>query len=88
MYFVYILQSLKDQRTYVGYTKDIRQRLERHNSGRVRATKYRRPLRLLFTESFLTSAEAKNREIWWKSGVGRKKLKELFEKNSWNGNFS
>ena len=82
MYFVYILKSLKDSRTYVGYTNDLCERLKRHNSGQVAATKYRRPLKLLFYEEFAISKEAKARELYWKSGGGRRKLKEIFNKHS------
>jgi len=80
MYFVYILQSLKDGRTYVGYTPDLEKRLVKHNAGWVRSTKYRRPLKLLFSEKFKTSQEAKKRELYWKSGGGRRKLKDFFGK--------
>lgn len=80
MFYVYILQSLKDKRTYVGYTYEINQRLDKHNSGQVKATKNRRPLKLLFTENFKTEKDAKKRELWWKSGAGRRKLKEYFDK--------
>ena len=80
MYFIYILQSLKDGRTYVGYTDDVERRLIQHNSGYVRSTKHRTPFKLLFTEEFETSAEAKRRELYWKSGAGRRKLKEYFNK--------
>jgi putative endonuclease len=79
MYFVYILFSLKDKRTYVGYTNELGQRLQKHNTGQVRSTKHRRPLELLFTEKFQTGQEAKKRELYWKSGGGRRKLKKLFE---------
>lgn len=79
MYFIYVLQSLKDQRTYVGYTDNVEKRLTKHNKGYVRSTKHRIPLRLLFTEVFLTSKEAKKRELYWKSGAGRRKLKEYFK---------
>ena len=72
------LQSLKDQRTYVGYTNEINQRLSRHNGGQVKATKNRRPLKLLFHEEFKIEQEAKKRELYWKSGAGRRKLKEYF----------
>ena len=78
MYFVYILQSLKDKRTYVGYTNDIDIRLKQHNSGQVTATKHRRPMKLLFSEKFETKQEAKKRELYWKSGGGRRKLKQFF----------
>ncbi|MEK7576526.1 MAG: GIY-YIG nuclease family protein [Patescibacteria group bacterium] len=78
MYYTYILLSEKDKRTYVGYTSNLDERLKRHNEGRVKATKNRRPLKFFYTEEFKTIAEAKERELWWKSHAGRKKLKELF----------
>jgi len=80
MYFIYVLQSLKDQRTYVGYTDNVERRFIQHNSGYVRSTKHRIPFKLLFTENFLTSAEVKKRELYWKSGAGRRKLKDYFQK--------
>ena len=79
MFYIYILKSLKDNRTYVGYTNDLERRLFEHNSGKNIATKNRRPLELIFSEQFETSAEAKKRELYWKSGGGRRKLKNLFE---------
>ncbi|MGB2632113.1 MAG: GIY-YIG nuclease family protein [Minisyncoccales bacterium] len=78
MYYIYILQSLKDQRTYVGYSHDIQNRLARHNAGQVPATQNRRPLKLIFSESFETEKEAKQRELYWKSGAGRRKMKFFF----------
>jgi len=81
MFCVYVLQSLKDLRTYVGYTNNFKRRLKQHNSGLVKSTKHRTPFRLLFQENFNTSQEAKKRELWWKSGAGRRKLKEYFINN-------
>ena len=78
MFSVYILLSEKDKRTYVGYSHDVNQRLRQHNSGQVRATRHRLPLRVLFTEEFETEAEAKSRELWWKSSSGRSELKRYF----------
>jgi len=79
MFTVYVLQSLKDFKTYVGSTDNFERRFEQHNSGRSKSTKNRSPFKLLFKEEFQNSAEAKKREIWWKSGAGRRKLKEYFE---------
>jgi putative endonuclease len=84
MYYVYVLQSLKDQRTYVGSTDNtdnFERRLKEHNAGRSKATKHRRPLKILFTEEFETHIEASRREKWWKSSSGRRKLKEYFAHN-------
>jgi len=79
MFYVYILQSLKDKKTYVGYTNNLNSRLKRHNSGQVKSTKHRKPLETLFTENFETEQGAKKRELWWKSGAGRRKLKNYFK---------
>lgn len=47
MYFVYVLQSLKDSTFYIGYTsKDPKERLKEHNSGKSRYTKGHRPYAL------------------------------------------
>lgn len=78
MFNVYILQSLKDHKTYVGFSDDFDRRFKQHNSGQVKSTKHRIPLKLLFKEEFDTKIEAKKRELWWKSGAGRRKLKEFF----------
>ena len=43
-YFVYILKSLKDDKNYAGYTKNLELRFEQHINGEVDSTKYRRPL--------------------------------------------
>ncbi|MBI2515047.1 GIY-YIG nuclease family protein [Candidatus Wolfebacteria bacterium] len=78
MYYVYILQSLKDNRTYVGYTQNITNRLHQHNNGEVRATANRQPFKLLYLEECQNLIEAKSRENYWKSGGGRRKLKKYF----------
>lgn len=82
MYCVYILQSLVDSRTYVGYTDNFERRFKQHNSGKSKSTKYRAPFRLLFREEFNNSIDAMKRELWWKSGEGRRKLKDYFDTHS------
>ena len=79
---VYILQSMKDGRTYVGSTNNLRRRLKQHNSCKVKSTKHRIPFKVLFTEEFETLMEARKREVWWKSGAGRRKLKKYFQEVS------
>jgi len=78
MYYIYVLKSKKDGRTYVGYTNNLFKRLEKHNSGQVKSTKFRQPLELIFSEEFRTFAEARKRELYWKNGGGRRKLKQFF----------
>ena len=78
MYQVYILKSLNDLRTYAGYTKDVAVRLEDHNTGKVKATKKRLPFEIVYIENTKTLKFAKQRELYWKSGAGRRKLKHFF----------
>ena len=58
MYWVYILKSLKDNGYYTGSTGKLNDRIKRHMQGRSKATKSRRPLRLIFKKSFIITNEA------------------------------
>jgi len=78
-YFTYILFSLKDRKLYIGSTKDLDKRVKRHNNGEVISTRFRRPLKLIFYEVFLTLDEAKSRETYLKSGAGRKNLYQMLK---------
>lgn len=76
-YYVYILQSLKNKSLYIGYTSDLEKRFKGHNDGKSLATKPFRPYKLVFYEAFLNRVDAKNREIYLKSGYGRKTIKKM-----------
>ncbi len=52
MAYVYILQSLKNQRYYIGSTNDIKQRFVFHQAGHVRATKFLRPLQIVLQQEY------------------------------------
>ena len=80
MFYVYILQSQKDESFYIGYTTDLIKRFKQHNSGESQATKPFRPYKLIFYEAFLDRIDAKNREIYLKGGYGRKTIKGLMKK--------
>jgi putative endonuclease len=75
MYFTYVLQSLKDNRIYVGLTEDVERRLKQHNAGYNRSTKAYLPWKLLLVEEFELRTEARAKEIYYKSGVGKEHLK-------------
>jgi len=78
MYFVYLLQSLRDKRRYIGQTSNLERRLIEHNSGRSPYTRGRGPWELIYHEEYKTRGEAIRREHFLKSGKGRKYLeKEL-----------
>lgn len=74
-YYVYILQSLKNNSLYIGYTKDLKKRFLEHNSGKSKATIPFLPYKLIFYEAFLNKVDAKRREKYTKGGYGRKTIK-------------
>ena len=81
-FFVYILQSLKDGRLYIGQTNNLSERVKRHNDGHVVATRNRRPFELIHMEIFATRAEAVRRESYLKSLKSSKYILENIVVNS------
>ncbi len=85
-YYTYVLLSEKDENLYTGYTKNINNRLQEHNDGKVRSTKDRRPLKLLYWEGCLNQKDATRREKYLKSGSGkiyiRNRLKNFLDDNT------
>ena len=77
MFFVYAIKSLVANYIYVGLTDNIERRLKQHNEGKGRATKPYKPFNLIHVESFDTRIEARNREKYLKTGVGKEYLKPL-----------
>ncbi len=77
MHFVYAISSLKHNYIYVGLTKDIELRIKRHNDGRERTTKYYKPFKLIYSEVCNSRPDARVREKYWKSGIGKEKLRKI-----------
>ena len=77
MQYVYILKSKKDNDLYVGCTKDVKTRMELHNSGKVESTSKRRPLELIHYEAFLSTKDAFAREKWLKTGWGKNQIRKM-----------
>lgn len=76
-YFAYVLKSEIDGRLYKGYTHDLENRLNEHNSGKVKSTKGYLPWLLVYFETFLSENDAIKREKYFKTGSGREFLKKL-----------
>ena len=76
MYYTYVLQSLKDKRFYTGFTRDLKQRFEQHQKGRVDSTMDRRPLELIYYEACLDQKDATKREKYLKTYNGKMFLKK------------
>lgn len=74
-YYVYILRSLKDNKNYAGYTKNLELRFEQHQKGEVDSTKHRRPLELIYFEACINQEDALKREKYFKTHYGKMFLK-------------
>jgi putative endonuclease len=72
---VYILFSKKDFELYVGYTSNLEARIKDHNSGGTKSTSYRLPLELIFCEFYLFEQDARKREMYFKTTMGKKAIK-------------
>jgi putative endonuclease len=75
MFYTYVLISKKDKELYIGFTKDLKKRLDEHNKGLVVSTAPRRPLELIYYEACLNEADAIAREKYFKTGFGRRFLR-------------
>lgn len=63
MFYVYLAKSKKvNNWIYIGSTSDLRKKLSMHNSGKVRSTKYYRPLKLIYYEAYISESDARRRE--------------------------
>jgi len=76
MYYVYILQSLKDKMLYTGITKDLKRRLNEHNWGENFSTKSRKPFKLIYYEAYLLKKDAESREKYLKTSMGKRVIKK------------
>lgn len=76
-YYIYILNSRKNGIFYIGYTNNLRRRLEEHNSGKVFSTKLHVPYELIYFEGYKSKKDALAREKALKHhGQGIRRLKE------------
>ncbi len=75
MFYVYAIESCVDKRIYVGFTMDIDNRIKQHNAGRTKSTKGYKPWKLLYFEFVNSRIDARNREKYFKSGIGKEFLK-------------
>lgn len=69
MYYVYILQ-LENKQHYIGFTRDLEKRLEKHLHHAVPTTSRIRPSELLFFSAFKTQEKATAFEKYLKSSSG------------------
>lgn len=74
-YYTYVLQSIESGKWYIGVTQDLRNRFNEHQTNQGGWTKGKGPFKLVYYESCLNLEDAKAREIYLKTGMGRRYLK-------------
>ncbi len=62
MYYVYVIKSEKTSNLYIGYTNDLKARLNQHNMGYSQATKAHIPYKLVYYEAYKAKPDAIARE--------------------------
>jgi putative endonuclease len=74
--YVYILKSLKNNRYYIGSAINLENRFMQHEQGKVLATKYLRPLKIVFSQCFESIVIARKLE----SKLKKYKSRQIVEK--------
>ena len=77
MIYVYAIKSNVKNYIYVGMTNNLDRRIIEHNNGENRSTKAYKPFTVIFTELFSTRIEARKKEKYLKSGIGKEWLKSF-----------
>ena len=79
-YYVYVLRSKKSNLWYTGFTDDLRKRFKEHNDNSVGWTKNRGPFELIYYEASQHKQDARSREKYLKSGMGKRYLKNRLKR--------
>lgn len=75
MFYTYVLRSKKDEELYIGWTDNLKNRINAHRKGLVESTSYRLPVELVYYEACTDKKKAIDREKQLKTGFGRAYLK-------------
>ena len=84
IYYVYLIKTINSRlnKTYVGYTNNLRNRLDKHNSNKgARSTKGFKWI-LIYKKKFISKSKAMSYE--YKLKQNRKKRNEIVEKYKYN----
>jgi putative endonuclease len=81
-FYVYVLESKKNNNLYIGRTRNIPHRVKEHNLGANKSTRPYGPWKLVYYETCLNEQDAKRREQYLKTNQGgrllKRRLKEYF----------
>ena len=75
---VYVM-LLSNNQYYVGSTDNIARRLREHNHGKTKSTRFKRPVRLIFSEKFDSLVLARRVEYKIKRLKSRKIIEQIIK---------
>ncbi len=75
--YLYIIQSIKNKRYYIGSTYNPKERLKEHNDGRSKYTKLTRPWKMVYIKKYRTLKIARKKEYKLKKLKSRIIIEEL-----------
>ena len=75
MFYVYILESIDKEHLYIGYTKDLKNRLREHNQGLNFSTKRYGKWDIIYYEACKEESDARRREKYLKTAQGGRLIK-------------
>ena len=81
-YFVYILQSEKDESFYIGSTENPERRLEKHNLPHSGYTGRKQPWKIVYIEEYNSKTEAQKRENYIKKMKSKDYILKLISSSS------
>jgi len=76
--YVYLIKSKIKKWHYIGSTRDLKNRIIKHNQGKVKSTKAYKPFELVYYEAYPNYTLARKREIELKTKNQQKEM--LFNK--------
>lgn len=74
-HYVYVLQSTKTQKIYIGYTENLQKRILEHNAKKNFSTKSGTPWECVYAEACINKTDAIRREDYLKTTQGGRFLK-------------
>ena len=79
-YYVYVIHCAGNNKWYTGFTYDLRKRFNEHTNNKVFSTKNKGPFELMYYEMCKNEQDARAREKYLKSGMGKRYLKNRLKR--------
>ncbi len=77
MFYTYAIKSYNKKYIYVGLSNNPERRIAEHNNRKEKTTRAYAPFKIIIIEEHTTRIEARKREKYLKSGIGKEYLKSL-----------